>query len=113
MNTISRLLTVTLLGMAPVAALRAQQGSIGSEHRYQFSLAQVPSTYSEKLMIESFSGLDPEMRVDIDRGERSLKILAYRPLDQQELIRTAASHGVGIQPRNPRLDPDQSVFDNQ
>ena len=113
MNTISRILILAALGMAPAAALRAQQGTIGSEHRYQFSLAQAPSSYSEKLMLESFSGLDPEMRVDVDRDERSLKILAFRPLDQQELIRMAASHGIGMQPRNPRRDPDPTLIGNQ
>ncbi len=99
-----------LLGALPNSAAQAQQGAIGDEHRYAFTIDASLSTRQEKLMLESFMNLDPEMHVSIERGERLMKILAYRPLDPQEFVRLAASSGVVVQPGRPRtaLDPNLS-----
>ncbi|MFZ1694214.1 MAG: hypothetical protein WAT74_13525, partial [Flavobacteriales bacterium] len=95
---------LALLATAAPAALHAQEGTIGSEHRYQFTLNEAPSAYGEKLMMESLTSLDPEMRIDVDRSQRTVKVLAYRPLNAQEMAHMAASHGVHMVPVRSRLE---------
>lgn len=75
------------------------------EHRYQFSLTAALSAYDEKLFLEAVSGFDPRMKVNIDRPSRSMKILAYQPIDPQQVLNLAAGMGVGLAPRSNRIDP--------
>lgn len=103
MKTLRRLIAIALAN-APIALL-AQEGSIGSEHRYSFRLAQLPSAYQEKLVLESIHGLDPDMRTVMERPEAMLRILAYRPLDEQQLVQLAAQHGVALRPQRATVDP--------
>jgi len=112
MNMIYRMMAMALLATAAPAALHAQEGTIGSEHRYQFTLNEAPSAYGEKLMMESLTGLDPEMRIDVDRTERTVKVLAYRPLDAQEMAQMAAAHGVIMAPSRSRMEAAEPTRTN-
>jgi hypothetical protein len=100
----------TLSLLLALAALtgRAQEGQEGEEHRYQFQVNGELSAYTEKLLLESMSGFDPAMRVDIDRPTRAMKVLAYRSLDPQAVVDLAAQFGVALAPRRlhpaPRVD---------
>lgn len=78
---------------------------IEEEHRYQFSLTAALSAYDEKLFLEAVSGFDPRMKVSIDRPSRSMKILAYQPIDPQQVLNLAAGMGVGLATRSNRIDP--------
>lgn len=109
MKTLRRLIAIALAS-APVALL-AQQGTIGSEHRYSFRFAQLPSSYQEKLMLESIHGLDPDMRTVVEHAEAMLHILAYRPLDDQHLVQLAAQHGVALRPQRATIDPQPNTED--
>jgi len=112
MNTIHRAIIAASAWLALSMAMLAQEGTIGAEHRYQFNLAEAPTAYSEKLMMESIISLDQEMRIDIDRDARVMKVLAYRPLDAQELVRLAAAHGVSLTPLRPRFEHANEVRTN-
>lgn len=90
---------VMLAGFALPAGAQSPTSSTGDEHRYQFTLVQEPSSLGEKLMLESLSSLDPEMRVDVDRAEQTVRILAYRPLAVADCVALAAQAGVTITPR--------------
>ncbi|HRD54490.1 MAG TPA: hypothetical protein PKY96_17760 [Flavobacteriales bacterium] len=112
MNTIYRMMALALLATAAPAALLAQEGTIGSEHRYQFTLIEAPTAFGEKLMMESLASLDPEMRIDVDRMERTVKVLAYRPLDAQSMANYAASLGVNMVPRRTRMEAAEPTRTN-
>jgi hypothetical protein len=66
----------------------------GEEFRYRFEIQAAPNAYDEKLLLERFAGLDPEMHADIDRELLTLKVLAYRPLEPSTLIAQAADAGL-------------------
>lgn len=112
MTMFSRILFVAVLATALPSALLAQEGGIGAEHRYQFVLTAAPSALAEKLMMESLANLDPEMRIDVDRGDRTVKVLAYRPLNPQEMTHMAAAHGVIMVPRQRRIDAAEQTRTN-
>lgn len=103
MKTLRRTLSAALAAVPFL--LFAQQGTIGSEHRYSFRFAQLPSAYQEKLMLESIHGLDPEMRTVVERPEAMLRILAYRPLSEQQIMQVAAQQGVSLRPQRATIDP--------
>ncbi|MBL7982006.1 MAG: hypothetical protein JNL52_09375 [Flavobacteriales bacterium] len=93
--TIRRTLALLFL-LGTLRAAYAQDSGIGAEHRYQFVLESAVSTLNEKLMTESISSLDPEMRINIDRTSRLVKVLAYRPLSTSEIVNMAALHGITL-----------------
>ena len=96
-------LLLTLAIQLATSTLRAQEAlapSIGNEHRHRYTWTGDLSSYQEKLLLESFGALDPEMRMDVDRPSRMIKLLAYRPLDAAALRAVAAQHGVSL--RVPR-----------
>ena len=95
--TILRTLALLLL-LGTLCAAHAQDNGIGAEHRYHFVLEGAVSTLNEKLITERISSLDPEMRINIDRPARLVKILAYRPLSTSEIVNLAAMNGVSLRP---------------
>lgn len=81
------------------SALHAQDAAapgIGNEHRYRFTWTGDLTSLQEKLVHESFSAFDPELRLDVDRPSRMIKLLAYRPLEADALRAVAAQYGVSL-----------------
>ncbi|MFN3875384.1 MAG: hypothetical protein ACK4L7_05695 [Flavobacteriales bacterium] len=107
-----RLLAALAIAAAPTALL-AQQRAIGFEHRYDFRFDQLPSAFQEKVMLETIHGLDPEMRTSVERPESMLRILAYRPLDEQHIVRLAAQHGVALSPAISRTEANPAILTGQ
>lgn len=103
------------LAMALPAALRAQSADvlIEEEHRYQFVLQGEMSPYQEKLLVEQMAFSDPRMRVDVDRPQHLMKVLAYRPLDPQSIVALAAQQGVSLAPRRRFVDPSPAHLPQQ
>jgi hypothetical protein len=110
--TIWRTLALLFL-LGTFSAAHAQDNGIGAEHRYQFALEGAVSTLNEKLITESISSLDPEMRINIDRSARSVKVLAYRPLSTSEIVNLAAMHGVSLRPLPVRCSESATVNPEQ
>jgi hypothetical protein len=96
MKAMIRRTLALLLLLGTFSAANAQDNGIGAEHRYQFVLEGAISTLNEKLITESISSLDPEMRINIDRPSRLMKVLAYRPLSTSDIVNMAAMHGVTL-----------------
>ncbi len=102
-------LAITMaMALAPDVA-RAQDAppqQVFSEHRYQFALSGELSIYTEKLLVESLLGFDPNMRIAIDRTAQSMKVLAYVPVDPQAMVSLATQFGVTIVPRRLVMEHD-------
>jgi hypothetical protein len=72
------------------------------EYRLQFTLPADLTPYGEKLLHEAVMGVEPGMRLSIDRATLRMKVLAYRPLASAPIVEAAASTGVVIVPRPVR-----------
>ena len=90
-----------LLAISIPAFAKAQDVANGgeAEHRYQFDVPPSLSAYTEKLFVEAMTGFDPNMKINVDRPTRIMKVLAYRPLDPDAVIHLAAQFGVAITER--------------
>jgi len=102
-----RYLRTTLLPLLLLAATagQAQQlAFIEQEHRYQFAVAGELAPQTEKALLESMSGFDPGMRVNVDRPTQLMHVLAYRPLDPQAVVALATQFGVSLTYRRPRTE---------
>lgn len=82
--------------LAPGAWAQEAVSAVREEHRYQFALHSSITDYQEKVMVQQITGLEPEMRVNIDREAHVMKILAYQAIDPQEVIDLAAQNGIAI-----------------
>lgn len=92
-----RKLFLTLLVMMGTATLLNAQGR--AEHLYQFSVQGLGTPYNEKVFAELMVGFDPELKVSHDPQMHQVRLLAYRPLNLQEVIALAAQVGVTLTPR--------------
>ena len=92
-----RKLLLTLLVLMGTATLLSAQGR--SEHLYQFSVQGLTTPYTEKVFTELMTGFDPELKVSHDPQLHQVRLLAYRPLDLQEVIAMASQVGVTLTPR--------------
>lgn len=99
------LAALLLLPCSELAAQIVPPPQMGAENRYLFTWNGELSGFQEKLLIGSFLGFDPEMRVNVDRATSTLKLLAYVPVDPEELRSVAAQHGVALLPGRPEPVP--------
>lgn len=102
--SILRLILLSLLLPAALAGRAQQLAFIEQEHRYQFQVAGEVSPQTEKALLESMSGFDPAMRVNIDRPTQMMHVLAYRPLDPQAMVALAGQFGVALTYQRPRAE---------
>lgn len=92
-----RKLLLTLTVIMGTATLLSAQGR--SEHLYQFNVQGLGTPYNEKVFTELMVGFDPDMKVSHDPQLHQVRLLAYRPLNLQEVIALAAQVGVTLTPR--------------
>ena len=107
--TIHRSIILSLLLLAALAVHAQQLAFIEQEHRYQFQMAGEVSPQTEKVLLESMSGFDPAMRVNIDRPTQLMHVLAYRPLDPQAVVALATQFGVALTYQRPRTEGTANV----
>lgn len=104
MAQIRTLLIVSSLLLGQRAWTQDIASSVREEHRYQFTLHTAITPFQEKVLVQQITGLDPEMRVNIDHDAHLIKVLAYRPIDPQEFIELAAQNSISIGNRSRRAD---------
>lgn len=90
-----KLLLILVLTMGTPALMNAQELE---EHLYEFLEQGLDSPYEEKVFTELMVGLDPNLKVSHDPQLQQVRILAYRPLDLEEVINLAAQMGVTLNP---------------
>lgn len=106
MHLLQRLSFLVLLLFPGALSAQKPQEAIRGEHRFQFVLDSDLSAYQEKTLVEQITGLEPEMHVSIDRETRLLKVLAYLPIDPQEVVALGAQNGVSLTVRRRWADSD-------
>lgn len=109
--SILRLILLSLLLPAAFVGRAQQLAFIEQEHRYQFQVAGEVSPQTEKVLLESMSGFDPAMRVNIDRPTQLMHVLAYRPLEPQAVVDLATQFGVSLTYRRPRVESVTNAID--
>jgi len=99
-------LSIILVGCLTSTTAAAQDGS---EHRYEFQCQGLETPGNEKVFCELLMGFDPHMRISYDRELAHLRVLAYLPLDVNEVLALAEQVGVTLVPRRtPILRADLS-----
>jgi len=91
-----KILLTLLVVMGTTTLLQAQERA---EHLYQFAVQGLNTPSSEKVFTELMVGFDPHLKVSHDPQLHQVRLLAYRPLDLQEVIALAAQVGVTLTPR--------------
>jgi hypothetical protein len=91
-----KLLLTLMVFLGTATLLRAQ---VRAEHLYQFNVQGLSTPYNEKVFTELMVGFDPHLKVSHDPQQQQVRLLAYRPLNLQEVITMAAQVGVTLTPR--------------
>lgn len=69
---------------------------IEGEHRSIYTVGNTMEPAVWKVLHEALKGFDPLLRAVYDPEEQTVKVLAYRPVDSEEVVRLAEQLGIGL-----------------
>lgn len=79
---------------------------IEEEHRLRYMLRDDIAPASWKMLHEALKGFDPLLRAVHDPLEQTIKILAFRPVDSDEVVELAAQLGISLAPARVANDKE-------